>query len=137
MTGEFRSVLFHVRERLTQVQQTLLQDEDAALRPMTIGEAVCYLKQAINLELARPEATGKPTTWDAARSDRGRQALRAYAEARGEQSNDPRSQIPELIADLLHLAVEMNKGPDAVDRTLRRAQACLVREQCPANGERA
>lgn len=68
MTNEVRSVLFHVRERLIQVLETLERDRaEAESRPMTVGQAIRYLKEAINLELVRIHAAGGRSTGDPAR----------------------------------------------------------------------
>src|SRR5258708_4008478 len=123
MTSELREVLFHVRERLIQVRETLIQDKAAAAsQSMTVAQAVGYLKEAINLELARPFVARKAPISNAKRAGRGKKALRGYVEAKGEQFDNTSSQIPELIADLLHLAVEIDRGRDSVASTLRRAR---------------
>jgi hypothetical protein len=131
MTGELRTILFHVRRRLIQVRETLLQDDaEAATRPMTIDQAVGYLTQAINLELARPLTAGKTPINNTTRADRARKVLANHVEARGETLNttNRRGQISELIADLLHLAATFDRNPDSVDSILRRSRAIFERD---------
>ena len=130
MTNELRTVLFHVRQRLIHVRETLLGDESAAMsQSMSVEEAIGYLRAAINLELARPYTVMRKPKINASRAERGRKIFQAYCEARSEDSEDTSFQISELIADLLHLAVETERTQDAVERQLDRARAYFIREQ--------
>ncbi len=129
MTNELRTVLFHVRDRLIQVRQTLLQDDAAATsQPMTIGEALRLLKEAINLELARPWQARKAACSNIERAERGKKALRAYLEAKHESFDNTSRQVPELIADLLHLTMAIDRNPEAVEMNLRKAREFFTRE---------
>jgi hypothetical protein len=56
------------------------------------------------------------------RADRARNALQAYIEDRGEVFENSSSEIADLIADLLHLAADLDEGFDPVESTLRLAR---------------
>jgi hypothetical protein len=63
------------------------------------------------------------TTYDNRdRAERARTALQAYIEARGEAFENSSSEIADLIADLLHLAADLDEGFDPVESTLRLAR---------------
>jgi hypothetical protein len=62
------------------------------------------------------------TSRNETRAERARDALRAYVEAKGEVFENSSSEIAELIADLLHLAVRTDEGEEAVERALRLAR---------------
>jgi len=55
------------------------------------------------------------------RAERARQALEHYVEAKGEVFENSSSEIADLVADLLHLAVRTDEGDDAVQSALRLA----------------
>ena len=55
------------------------------------------------------------------RAERARAALEQYVSAKGEAFEDSSSEIADLMADLLHLAVRLDEGDDAVQSTLRLA----------------
>jgi hypothetical protein len=56
------------------------------------------------------------------RAERAQNALRTYLETKGEVFENNSSDIADLIADLLHLAVRTDQGDEAVESTLRLAQ---------------
>ena len=56
------------------------------------------------------------------RAERAKSALQSYVEAKGEVFESSDSEIAELIADLLHLAVRTEEGEEAVERCLRLAR---------------
>lgn len=56
------------------------------------------------------------------RAERGQIALQAYVEAKGEVFENSSSEIADLMADLLHLAVRTDQGEAAVENTLRLAR---------------
>lgn len=56
------------------------------------------------------------------RAQRAETALREYIEAKGEVFEKSSSEIADLIADLLHLAVRLDEGDDPVASTLRLAK---------------
>jgi hypothetical protein len=63
------------------------------------------------------------TTYDNRdRAERARTVLQAYIEARGEAFENSSSEIADLIADLLHLAADLDEGFDPVESTLRLAR---------------
>jgi len=53
---------------------------------------------------------------------RARAALEQYVRVRGEAFENSSSEIADLIADLLHLAVRIDQGGDPVESTLRLAR---------------
>ena len=55
------------------------------------------------------------------RAERARAALEQYVSAKGEAFEESSSEIADLMADLLHLAVRLDEGDDAVQSTLRLA----------------
>jgi hypothetical protein len=62
------------------------------------------------------------TTSNDTRAERAQNALRAYIEAKGEAFENSTSEIADLIADLLHLAVRTDEGEDAAESALRLAR---------------
>jgi hypothetical protein len=71
----------------------------------------------------KPAAKGNAMTdiTNKTRARRAEDALRQYIEARGEVFEQSRSEIADLIADLLHLAVTDTYGDDETHQTLRLA----------------
>jgi hypothetical protein len=59
---------------------------------------------------------------NAGRAQRAETALREYVEAKGEVFETSSSEIADLMADLLHLAVRLDEVDDAVSSTLRLAR---------------
>ena len=59
---------------------------------------------------------------NAVRAQRAETALREYVEAKGEVFEGSSSEIAELMADLLHLAVRLDEGEDVVESALRLAR---------------
>jgi len=59
---------------------------------------------------------------NAARAQRAETALREYIEAKGEVFERSSSEIADLMADLLHLAVRLDEGDDPAANTLRLAE---------------
>lgn len=55
---------------------------------------------------------------NAGRAERAEAALREYVEAKGEAFERGSSEIADLIADLLHLAVRLDEGDNPVTMTL-------------------
>ncbi len=53
------------------------------------------------------------------RAERAQNALRSYMKAKGEVFENCSSEIADLMADLLHLAVRTDEGEEAVERALR------------------
>lgn len=130
MTSEFRQVLFHVRRRLIQVREARPENENTSLsETMTMEQALVYLEQAINVELARPYTARKAVVSNAARAWRARKALRTYVEAKNEQLDNSTLQITELIADLLHLLASIDPEQSTVNHTLRRARLLFDQAQ--------
>ena len=68
------------------------------------------------------------------RAERARTALQAYIEARGEALEDSSSEIVDLIADLLHLAADLDEGFDPIDSTLRLARMHFEAEHAEEGG---
>jgi len=62
------------------------------------------------------------TTTNDIRAGRALAALQSYVEAKGEVFESSSSEIADLIADLLHLAVRTEEGDEAVERCLRLAR---------------
>jgi hypothetical protein len=62
------------------------------------------------------------TTSNATRAERAENALRIYVESQGEAFENNSSEIADLIADLLHLADQIDEGDDPIDSTLRLAR---------------
>src|SRR4051812_35207468 len=62
------------------------------------------------------------TSSNATRAERAQNALRAYVEAKGEVCENSSSEIADLMADLLHLAVRTDQGEEPVESTLRLAR---------------
>jgi hypothetical protein len=63
------------------------------------------------------------TTTNDIRAGRALAALQSYVEAKGELfESSSSSEIADLIADLLHLAVRTEEGDEAVERCLRLAR---------------
>ena len=56
------------------------------------------------------------------RAERARTALEQYVAATGEVFENNSSEIADLIADLLHLSVRIDRGDDPVESTLRLAR---------------
>jgi hypothetical protein len=56
------------------------------------------------------------------RAERARTALQAYVEAKGEVFENSSSEITDLMADLLHLAVRLDEGEEPVESTIRLAR---------------
>jgi hypothetical protein len=56
------------------------------------------------------------------RAERARAALEHYVAARDEVFENSGSEIADLIADLLHLAVRIDEGEEPVESTLRLAR---------------
>ena len=56
------------------------------------------------------------------RAERAQTALLAYVEAKREVFENSSSEIADLVADLLHLAVRTDQGDEAVESTLRLAR---------------
>mgnify|MGYP003288587083 CR=1 FL=1 len=56
------------------------------------------------------------------RAQRAENALRYYVEAKGEVFENSSSEIADLIADLLHLAVRLDQGDDPAENTIRLAR---------------
>lgn len=59
---------------------------------------------------------------NATRAERAAQALSFYVEAKGEKFENSSSEISDLIADLLHLAAEIDQGEEPVKSTLFMAE---------------
>lgn len=59
---------------------------------------------------------------NADRAQRAETALREYVEAKGEAFERSSSEIADLIADLLHLAVRLDEGDDPAANALRLAK---------------
>jgi hypothetical protein len=56
------------------------------------------------------------------RAKLARHALREYLSAKGENFEENSAHIADLIADLLHLAAEIDQGDAPVESTLRLAR---------------
>ena len=56
------------------------------------------------------------------RAERARAALEHYVTSLGEVFENSSSEIADLIADCLHLAVELDEGDDPIESTLRLAR---------------
>jgi hypothetical protein len=56
------------------------------------------------------------------RAQRAEAALMQYVEAKGEAFENSSREIADLIADLLHLSVQLDQGDDPVENTLRLAR---------------
>jgi hypothetical protein len=56
------------------------------------------------------------------RAERAEAALRGYVEAKGDPYEASSSEVADLIADLLHLAVRLDQGDEPVESTLRVAR---------------
>lgn len=63
-----------------------------------------------------------------ARAARARTAIEQYVAAKGEIFENNSSEIADLIADLLHLAIRIDQGDDPVESTLRLARMHLEAE---------
>ena len=75
------------------------------------------------------------TTYDNRdRAERARNALHAYIEARGEAFENSSSEITDLIADLLHLAADLDEGVDPIDSTIRLARMHFDAERAEEGG---
>jgi len=59
---------------------------------------------------------------NANRAQRAETALPEYVEAKGEAFESSSSEIVDLIADLLHLAVRLDEGDEPVENSLRLAR---------------
>jgi hypothetical protein len=70
------------------------------------------------------------------RADRAFTALQAYIEARGETFESSSSEIVDLIADLLHLAADLDEGFDPIDSTIRLARMHFEAERDEEGGAR-
>ena len=66
------------------------------------------------------------------RAERARIVLERYVVANGEIFESSSSEIADLIADLLHLAVRLDEGDDPVESTLRLAR---IHYEAEANDE--
>jgi hypothetical protein len=62
------------------------------------------------------------STSNETRAQRAENALRYYVEAKGEMFENSSSEIAELIADLLHLTMQLDQGEEPVESTLRLAR---------------
>jgi hypothetical protein len=77
------------------------------------------------------------------RAERAENALRAYVEAKGEVFENDRSEIADLIADLLHLLardhtpeeVVLPWQKDVIQSTLDLAQMHFDAERCEDDGD--
>jgi hypothetical protein len=63
------------------------------------------------------------------RAERAQAALQLYIEAKGEVFENSSSEIAELIADLLHLAVWNDEGEEPAESALRLARLHFEAEQ--------
>ena len=68
------------------------------------------------------------------RAERARTALQAYVEARHEAFENSSSEIVDLIADLLHLAADLDEGLEPIDSTLRLARMHFEAERAEEGG---
>lgn len=68
------------------------------------------------------------------RAERARSALQAYVESRGEAYENSSSEIVDLIADLLHLAADLDEGFDPIDSTIRLARMHFDAERAEEGG---
>jgi hypothetical protein len=68
------------------------------------------------------------------RADRARTALQAYIEARGETFENSSSEITDLIADLLHLAADLDEGFDPIESTIHLARMHFEAERAEEGG---
>ena len=68
------------------------------------------------------------------RAERARTALQAYIEARGEAFENSSTEIVDLIADLLHLAADLDGGFDPIDSTIRLARMHFEAERREEGG---
>jgi hypothetical protein len=62
------------------------------------------------------------STSNKTRAQRAENALRYYVEAKGEVFENSSSEVAELIADLLHLTMQLDQGDDPVNSTLHLAR---------------
>src|SRR5262245_32421082 len=56
------------------------------------------------------------------RAERAQAALQSYVEAKGEVFENSSSEIADLIVDLLHLAVRIDRGDEAMEPYVTRRQ---------------
>jgi hypothetical protein len=75
------------------------------------------------------------TTGNDIRAKRARAALQSYVKAKGEVFENSGSEIADLMADLLHLAVRTDEGEEAVERCLRLARMHFDAEHNNPEGE--
>lgn len=68
------------------------------------------------------------------RAERARTVLQAYIEDRGEVFENSSSEITDLIADLLHLAADLDEGFDPIESTLRLARMHFEAEHAEEGG---
>jgi hypothetical protein len=69
------------------------------------------------------------------RAVRARTVLQAYIEDRGEVFENSSSEITDLIADLLHLAADLDEGFDPIESTLRLARMHFEAEHAEEGGD--